>query len=85
MILGGYSAPMPADPTRAELEALLAEYRTAEQAVANGKSYSVDSMTFERQDLGYIVRQISKIRRELHDLDRIEAGGQAGVAIPVWN
>lgn len=76
---------MPADQTMEELDAELTRWREAKDNVAAGKSYSVDGIALERQDLPFIQTTINKIRRDMHDLEAIEAGGQAGVRRPVWS
>lgn len=76
---------MSTDPTREELEAGLAAWQSADTALAQGQSYTIDGLSITRTDAGYVKNRITFYRRQLIDLDASEAGGQQGIRVPVWN
>lgn len=73
------------DPTREELDAALAKWQEAELAIAGGSAYTIDGLSIQRQDAGYVKNRITFYRRQLIDLDVSESGGRQGQRVPVWN
>lgn len=74
-----------ADTTLEDLQTLLAKYRAAELAAASGKSYTIDGIQLERQDLAFIRHAITNIRREIMSLEQAALGGTQGQRMPRWS